>query len=146
MLRKCLCLLGQSHKLSKQHKISSWTTNVTINRSHSIALLLQHGHFNIPRFQTKVEAVQLNTLRRLMSGEDAHCKHFPGYLLRVSRMDCENKRLYLTSRQDKLNVTYRPFTVNYLSYGTNTSAYAHVFTFLTSHRTSSMNHSSIMIS
>lgn len=84
MLRKCLCLLGQSHKLSKQHTISSWTTNVTINTSHSIALVLQHGHFNIPRFQTKVEAVQLNTLRRLMSGEDAHCKHFPGYLLRVS--------------------------------------------------------------
>ena len=51
-----------------------------------LALPLQHGGFNIPRLQTKIQALRLNTLRRLMSEEDAHWKHFAGYFLRVSRM------------------------------------------------------------
>ena len=49
-----------------------------------LALPLQHGGFNIPRLRTKIQALRLNTLRRLLSDEDAHWKDFTGYFLRIS--------------------------------------------------------------
>jgi len=51
-----------------------------------LALPLKEGGFNIPRLQTKIGSLRLNTLRRLFSEEKAHWKHFTSYLLRISNL------------------------------------------------------------
>ena len=52
-----------------------------------LALSLKEGAFNIPRLETKVQAFRLNTLSKLLSGEDAHWKSFTAYFLCISNMD-----------------------------------------------------------
>ena len=47
-----------------------------------LALPLREGGFNIPRLETKIQAFRLNSLRRLLTEEDAHWKHFTAYLTR----------------------------------------------------------------
>lgn len=37
-----------------------------------LVLPVQHGGFNIPRIKTKIQSLRLNTLKRLLSAEDAH--------------------------------------------------------------------------
>ena len=51
-----------------------------------LALPLKEGGFNIPRLQTKIRSLRLNTLRRLLSKEKAHLKNFTSYFLRISNM------------------------------------------------------------
>ena len=51
-----------------------------------LALPVQHGGFNIPRIKTKIQSLRLNTLRRLLSAEDAHWKHFVTHFFRISDM------------------------------------------------------------
>ena len=60
-----------------------------------LALSLKEGGFNIPRLETKVQAFRLNTLRRLLSGEEAHWKSFTAYFLRISNMDLGKLSLVL---------------------------------------------------
>ena len=60
-----------------------------------LSLPLQHDGFNIPRIATKIQALRLNTLRRLLTEEDAHWKHFAGYFLRVSNMQLGKLTLVL---------------------------------------------------
>lgn len=51
-----------------------------------LSLPFQLGGFNIPRIEAKIQALRLNTLRPLLTEEDAHWKNFTGYFLRVSNM------------------------------------------------------------
>jgi hypothetical protein len=51
-----------------------------------LSLPLKEGGFNIPRLQTKIGSLRLNTLRRLLSEEKAHWKHFTSYFLRISNL------------------------------------------------------------
>ena len=46
----------------------------------------KEGGFNVARLELKIKAVRLNTLRRLLTGEEAHLKHFTSHFLRVSGM------------------------------------------------------------
>ena len=48
-----------------------------------LALPLKKGGFNIARLDSKIHVLRLNTLRRMLTGEEAH---FTAYLLRVSGM------------------------------------------------------------
>ena len=52
-----------------------------------LALPVQHGGFNIPQIKTKIQSLRLNTLRRLLSAEDAHWKHFVTHFFRISHMN-----------------------------------------------------------
>ena len=60
-----------------------------------LALPLKEGGFNIPRLGTKVQAFRLNTLKRLLSGEDTHWKCFTAYFLRISEMELGKLSLVL---------------------------------------------------
>ena len=63
-----------------------WSNKRHLVNKDILALPVQHGGFNIPRIEIKIQALRLNTLRRLLTKEDAHWKHFAGYFLRVSSM------------------------------------------------------------
>ena len=55
--------------------------------SHDIlSLPLTEDCFNIPRIATKIHALRLNTLRRLLEPESAHWKSFTAYFLRLTNM------------------------------------------------------------
>ena len=51
-----------------------------------LALPLKEGGFNIPRLETRIQAFRLNTLRRLLTEDDAHWKYFTAHFLRVANM------------------------------------------------------------
>ena len=63
-----------------------WNNKHPLVNRDILALPLKEGGFNIPRLETKIQAFRLNTLKRLLSGEDAHWKYFTAYFLRVSKM------------------------------------------------------------
>ena len=63
-----------------------WNNKHPLVNRDILALPLKDGGFNIPRLETKIQAFRLNTLKRLLSGEDAHWKYFTAYFLRVSKM------------------------------------------------------------
>lgn len=56
-----------------------------INRD-IIALPLSEGGLNIPRIAQKIQAFRLNTIRRLLSHEQAHWKFLTSHFLRLSHM------------------------------------------------------------
>ena len=60
-----------------------------------LALPVQHRGFNIPRIKTKIQSLRLNTLRRLLSAEDAHWKHFVTHFFRISKMNLGKLSLVL---------------------------------------------------
>jgi exonuclease III len=60
-----------------------------------LALPVQQGGFNIPRIETKIQSLRLNTLRRLLSAEDAHWKYFVAYFFRISHMNLGKLSLVL---------------------------------------------------
>ena len=49
-----------------------------------LSLSLKEGGFNVARLELKIKALRLNTLRRLLTGEEAHWKHFTSHFLPVS--------------------------------------------------------------
>ena len=51
-----------------------------------LSVPLKEGGFNVARLELKIKALRLNTLRRLLTGEEAHWKHFTSHFLRVSGM------------------------------------------------------------
>ena len=56
-----------------------------INRD-IIALPLAEGGLNIPRIAKKIQALRLNSVRRLLSHEQAHWKYLTSHFLRLSNM------------------------------------------------------------
>ena len=63
-----------------------WSYKRHLVNKDILALPVQQGGFNIPRIETKIQSLRLNTLRRLLSAEDAHWKHFITYFFRISHM------------------------------------------------------------
>ena len=51
-----------------------------------LSLPLTEGGFNIPRIATKIQALRINTIRRLLEPECAHWKSFTAYFLRLTNM------------------------------------------------------------
>ena len=49
-----------------------WSKKHPLVNQKLMALPLKEGGFNIPRLEIKVQAFRLNTIRRLLSSEDAH--------------------------------------------------------------------------
>ena len=56
-----------------------------INRD-ILALAINEGGLNIPRIAQKIQALRINTIRRLLSHEQAHWKFLTRHFLRVSHM------------------------------------------------------------
>ena len=63
-----------------------WDYKKPLTTRDIIALPLAEGGFNVHRLQTKLYALRLNTLRRLISPEPAHWKHFMAYFLRLNSL------------------------------------------------------------
>ena len=63
-----------------------WSGKKPLVNRDILALPLEEGGFNIVRLNSKIQALRLNTLRRIILGEEAHSKHFTAYFLRVSGM------------------------------------------------------------
>ena len=63
-----------------------WNNKHPLVNRDILSLPLKEGGFNIPRLETRIQAFRLNTLRRLLSEEEAHWKHFTSYFLRVSNL------------------------------------------------------------
>ena len=63
----------------------------------------EEGGFNIPRLETRIQAFQLNTLRRLLSEEKAHWKHFTSYFLRVSNLHLGKMTLIMDFPLQRIN-------------------------------------------
>ena len=63
-----------------------WNYKRHLTTKDILALPLKEGGFNIPRLQTKIRSLRVNTLRRLLSKEKAHWKHFTAYFLRISNL------------------------------------------------------------
>lgn len=68
-----------------------------------LALPLKEGGFNIPRLKTKMQALRLNTLRRLLSEEKAHWKHFTSLFLRISNLRLGKMSLALDYSLQRIN-------------------------------------------
>ena len=72
-----------------------WDYKKTLISRDILALPLSEGGFNVQRIQNKIHALRLNTLRRLLSPEEAHWKYFTAYFLRTSNMPLGKHTLLL---------------------------------------------------
>ena len=72
-----------------------WSYKRHLVNKDILALPVQHGGFNIPRIKTKIQSLRLNTLRRLLSPEDAHWKYFATHFFRISHMNLGKLSLVL---------------------------------------------------
>ena len=63
-----------------------WDYKKPLTTRDILALPLSEGGFNIHRINTKIQGLRLNTLRRLISPEPAHWKHFTAYFLRLQHL------------------------------------------------------------
>ena len=63
-----------------------WNYKRHLTTKDILSLPLKEGGFNIPRLGTKILSLRMNTLRRLLSEDKAHWKHFTSYFLRISNM------------------------------------------------------------
>ena len=86
-----------------------WKNKHPLVNRDILALPLREGGFNIPRLETKIQAFRLNSLRRLLTEEDAHWKHFTAYFLRVANMDLGRMTLALDFSQRHITRTIPSF-------------------------------------
>ena len=86
-----------------------WKNKHPLVNRDILALPLREGGFNIPRLETKIQAFRLNSLRRLLTEEDAHWKHFTAYFLRVANMDLGKMTLALDFSQRHITRTIPAF-------------------------------------
>ena len=68
-----------------------------------LALAVKEGGFNIPRLESRIQAFRLNTLKRLLSGEEAHWKTFTAYFFRVPNMKLCKLTLALEYSLQRIN-------------------------------------------
>ena len=61
-----------------------WNNKHPLVNRGILSVPLKDGGFNVARLELKIKALRLNTLRRLLTGEEAHWKHFTSHFLRVS--------------------------------------------------------------
>ena len=60
-----------------------WSGKKPLVNRDILVLPLKEGGFNIARLDSKIQALRLNTLRRMLTGEEAHWKHFTAFFLSV---------------------------------------------------------------
>ena len=73
-----------------------WNKKAPLTNREVLALPLLSGGFNIQRIELKIQALRLNTLRRLLDPEPAHWKRLTGYFLSISN----TRQRILTLTQD----------------------------------------------
>ena len=72
-----------------------WSYKRYLVNKDILAPAVQHGGFNIHKIKTKIQSLRLNTLRRLLSAEDAQWKHFVTRFFRISHMNLGKLSLVL---------------------------------------------------
>ena len=80
-----------------------WKNKHPLVNRDILSLPLKEGGFNIPRLETRIQAFRLNTLRRLLSEEEAHWKHFTSYFLRVSNLHLGKMTLIMDFPLQRIN-------------------------------------------
>jgi len=86
-----------------------WNNKRPLTTRDILALPTAEGGHNIHRLQTKIEALRLNTLRRLLDPEPAHWKSLTAHFLRTSNMSLGRLTLatnFLTRHIDNNIPTY----------------------------------------
>ena len=86
-----------------------WDYKKPLTTRDIIALPLAEGGFNVHRLQTKLYALRLNTLRRLISPEPAHWKHFMTYFLRLNSLKLGIHTLTLAYKPQDIDPTTPPY-------------------------------------
>ena len=86
-----------------------WKDKQPLVNRDILALPLREGGFNIPRLETKIQAFRLNSLRKLLTEEDAHWKHFTAYFLGVANMNLGKMTLALDFSRRHINRTIPAF-------------------------------------
>ena len=80
-----------------------WNNKHPLVNRDILALPLSEGGFNIPRLETKIQAFRMNTLKRLLTPEDAHWKNFTAHFLRVANMKLGKMTLALNYSLQNIN-------------------------------------------
>lgn len=86
-----------------------WDSKKPLTTRDILALLLSEGGFNVHRIQTKMYALRLNTLRRLISPEPAHWKHFMAHFLRLTNLNLGLHTLTLDYKTQDIDRTIPPY-------------------------------------
>ena len=86
-----------------------WNNKHPLVNRDILALPLKEGGFNIPRLETRIQAFRLNTLRRLLSDEEAHWKHFTSHFLRISNLHLGKMTLIMDYPLHRINRDIPPF-------------------------------------
>ena len=60
-----------------------WNNKIPQLNQDTLSLPLAEGGLNIPRITVKIWALRVNTLRRLLTADQAHWKYFTAYFLRL---------------------------------------------------------------
>ena len=86
-----------------------WDSKKPLTTRDILALPLSEGGFNVHRIQTKMYALRLNTLRRLISPEPAHWKHFMAHFLRLTNLNLGLHTLTLDYKTQHIDPTIPPY-------------------------------------
>ena len=105
-----------------------WNNKRPLLTRNLLSLPLSEGGLNIPRIVTKIQALRINTVRRLLDAEQAHRKYFTSHFLRLSNMDTGKHTLCLSYTIQQIDRTIPTFHKELLTYWLRHSDY-HIRTY-----------------
>ena len=107
-------LLG--HKRDRtSHLPIFWDSKRPLVNRDTLALPLKEGGFNIPRLETKIQALRVNTIKRLLSGEQAHWKSFTAHFFSISNIRPGKLALAMDYKTDQIDWNIPAFHKELLS-------------------------------
>ncbi|CAH3044731.1 unnamed protein product [Pocillopora meandrina] len=107
-------LLG--HKRDRtSHLPIFWDSKRPLVNRDTLALPLKEGGFNIPRLETKIQALRINTIKRLLSGEQAHWKSFTAHFFSISNIRPGKLALAMDYKTDQIDWNIPAFHKELLS-------------------------------
>ena len=86
-----------------------WNNKRPLLTRDLLSLPLSEGGLNIPRIATKIQALRINTVRRLLDAEQAHWKYFTSHFLHLSNMDTGKHTLCLSYTIQQIDRTIPTF-------------------------------------
>ena len=105
-----------------------WNNKRPLLTRDLLSLPLSEGGLNIPRIATKIQALRINTVRRLLDAEQAHRKYFTSHFPRLSNMDTGKHTLCLSYTIQQIDRTIPTFHKELLTYWLRHSDY-HIHTY-----------------
>lgn len=80
-----------------------WNDKKPLLNRDILALLITEGGLNIPRVADKIQALRINTIKRLLTHEQAHWKFFNSHFLRLSHVTTDKHTLALDYTTQLIN-------------------------------------------